>query len=338
MKHPVLSIVLNSIAILVVGALLAGAIILHQTGGLEELFSKGFSLNFGLDSAIYATSDDYNSGDATVSAEGIHSIDLGWAAGEVILQVGDGNEISLTETASKDIAEEDRLCWKVENGTLKVRFAHRKGITLISFGDIGKQLTLTIPASLAESLQKVKLNTASATVSAEGLKVDQLMISTASGDARLTDLTASTVDFDGASGKLIAKGLSAASVNADTASGGAELTDCSISGTFSFDTASGDLYFSGELGSLDADTASGDLELVLTAPARKLDVDSASGDLEVTLPADLPGLEVEMDAASGELEFDFDVKFRGHGYAIYGDGSMKVEVDSASGDARFKLK
>ena len=336
MKHPVLSIVLNSIAILVVGALLAGAIILHQTGGLEELFSKGFSLNFGLDSAIYATSDDYNSGDATVSAEGIHSIDLGWAAGEVILQVGDGNEISLTETASKDIAEEDRLCWKIDNGTLKVRFNHRHGVTL--FGDIPKQLTLTIPATLSESLQKVKLNTASATVSAEGLKVDQLIISTASGDAKLTDLTASTVDFDGASGKLIAKGLTAASVNADTASGGAELTDCSVSGTFSFDTSSGDLFFSGELGSLDADTASGDLELVLTAPARKLDVDSASGDLEVTLPADLPGLEVEMDGASGDLEFDFDVKFRGHGYAIYGDGSMKVEVDSASGDARFKLK
>jgi hypothetical protein len=38
------------------------------------------------------------------------------------------------------------------------------------------------------------------------------------------------------------------------------------------------------------------------------------------------------------LEFDFAVKFRDPGYAIYGDGSMKVEVDSASGDARFKLK
>lgn len=89
MKHPVLVIVLNSIAIVVLCSLLVGAIVLHQNGGLNELFSG--VLFFDFSDHFFATDDSYRVGDGSVNAGEVTDIDLSWMAGSVQVKVGEGD-------------------------------------------------------------------------------------------------------------------------------------------------------------------------------------------------------------------------------------------------------
>lgn len=339
MKHPILVIVLNCIAIVVLCSLLMGAFVLHQNGGLDRLFSGEFSIGFGSDDSFFASDDSYRKGSGSISADGISDIDLSWASGSVRIAVGEGDQITFAETSSQELEEEDEMRWKVENGALKIRFSRRRGWSFISFGVTTPQktLTLTIPASLAQKLGIVNLTTASAELNVSGLTAKKLTATVASGNAKLQGITADVITLTSASGSLRGEDLVAGEMNLDSASGGKVFENCTVSGTLDCDNASGDFFFSGSVNVLNSDSASGDIELNLTAPARLLEFDSASGDITVTVPSDLPGLSVEMDAASGDLKFDFDVNYHGKYEATYGDGSMKVEVDSASGDVRFKM-
>lgn len=339
MKHPILVIVLNCIAIVVLCGLLVGAFAIHQNGGLDGLFSNGFTIGFNGGDTFYATDDSYQKGSGGVSADGITDLDLSWASGSVEIKVGEGDQITFTEESAKSLDEEDEMRWKVENGALKIRFCKSRGWSFISFGATTPQktLTLTIPASLAEQMGRVDLTTVSASLTVSGLKTQKLTATVASGNAELQGITADVITLSSASGSLRGEDLVAGEMNLDSASGNKVFENCTVSGTLDCDNASGDFLFSGSVNVLNSDSASGDIELNLTAPARLLEFDSASGDITVTVPSDLPGLSVEVDSASGDLDFDFDVNYHGKYEATYGDGSMKVEVDSASGNVRFKM-
>lgn len=339
MKHPILVIVLNCIAIVVLCSLLSGAILLHQTGRLAGFIGDVVSLNINLDDGVLVTDDSYNKGATALSAADIDSVDLGWSAGSVTVQVGEDDQIYVAETSSATLDDNDVMRWKVENGTLKVRYGKREGFLIFSFGfdDPEKHLTLTVPPELAQKLKSVEMTVASADVTVSEITAENLTVTSASGDVKLSDLTAGTVNLTNASGSLYGENLTVDNMDLDSASGQKEFVNCTVSDTLNCDSASGDFFFSGSLEKLDSDTASGDIELDLTAPAHSLNIDSASGDLTVTLPSDLPGLEVEYDSASGDMKFDFDVSYKGDDRVIYGDGSMKVEIDTASGDVEFKL-
>ncbi|MBQ8383396.1 MAG: DUF4097 family beta strand repeat protein [Clostridia bacterium] len=332
MKRPVLTIVVNAVVCLLLGGLLVSAVVLDQNGWLDGLLGNLFT------NGIYAEDDSYSVGNTTLSADGITNIDLGWGAGSVTVKVGKGSSIELTETADGTVEEKDRVCWKVENGTLMIRCGKREGLLLSVFGlDYPqKSLTLTIPASLVEQLGTVRIRVASANVTAGDLHARLLEVDTASGTVKLNNVAANTIELNTASGDLYGTSLTADRMEISGASAKQSFTDCTVSGTVECDTASGSFFYSGSLGSLDADTASGNIELHLTAPARSIEMDSASGDLTVILPSDFPGLTAEMDSASGDLIFDFAVRYQGD-YAIYGDGSMKVEIDTASGNAKFRM-
>lgn len=334
MKRPVLTIVLNAIAILLLGSLLVSAIGLHRGGQWENFFSGVIS--WELDDGYYASDDSYTIGGNSFSCEGIRSIDLGWAAGAVILCVGEGDEVVLSETSAKNLAEDDVLRWKVEDGILTIRCGKRKG-GILSFGvnNPEKTLTLTIPASLAEKLETVTIVTGSADLTVTQLVAESLLVTSASGDVKLDAVTAARMELTNASGGVYGNALNADRMKLSSASGKKEFTNCTVNGTLEMDSASGDFFFSGSVGELDSDTASGDIELILTSPAHRLEVDSASGDLSVTLPADLPGFTLEMDSASGDLNCDFATAQRGD-TVVYGDGSMQMEIDTASGDVNVR--
>lgn len=336
-KHPILVIVLNCIAIVVLCALLFGAIVLHQNGQLGQLFSGVIS--FGLSDDFFAADDSYQVGNGSLSAQEITDLDLNWATGTVNLQVGEGEEIILSETASRDLEEKEQMRWKAENGKLTIRYCRRDGLRWFSFGKktVEKDLTLTIPATLAEKLEDVKVSTASGELSVKDVKVNHLRVDMASGKVSLYRIVADSISVNSASGSLYGEALVTEDMDLDSASGKKTLVDCVVSGCLRIDSASGNCSFSGTLNELDYDSASGDLDLTLTAAAKILDIDSASANVTIRLPSDLPGFSVDMDSASGDLEIDFPVTYQSKHKAVYGDGSMQVEIDSASGDVRFKM-
>lgn len=304
---------------------------------------------FSIEMGFY-NDDSYSTGDAEIS-EVIRSLDLDWTSGRVIVQLGEGEKATLTETYSDGTIPEEnqKMRWKMENGRLSVKF--RSPRFSFFFGtQKSKYLTLTIPAAWVEqSLDKTTVDTASADVEITGLRASKLDIDTASGDIKLHQCSVTTLDVDTASGTISAYELAAHSVNADTASGrvivegdvreldvdtasgSVTLTLTGTTNKISADTASGDIQVNGEVYELDVNTASGDLTATLTGASRLIEMDTASGTARLSLSESIPGFTAKMDSLSGRVSIDgFTVTTHNHSYT-YGDGSCRIDMDSASG-------
>ena len=227
----------------------------------------------------------YNAGNGSTDKE-IRNLDIDWAIGEVrIIASESAEQISFEE--SYDGNEDARLRWVVDGETLKIRFRARN--SLISFGSLNKKLTVTIPASLAQHLDKVKIGTASAEVNVSGLQAEILDVDTASG----------RLELDGTYGEL------------------------------SVDTASGSVTFAGSCRKINIDTASGRIRLTPGDLWEDIDIDTASGNIELWLPESEKGFSVDYDKASGKFSCDFPVLLSGKIYKIgEGAGRINVDSAS----------
>lgn len=229
----------------------------------------------------------YNAGNGSTDKE-IRNLDIDWASGEVhIIASESAEQISFEE--SYDGNEDARLRWAVDGETLKIRFRARN--SLISFGSLNKKLTVTIPASLAQHLDKVKIGTASAEVNVSGLQADILDVDTASG----------RLELDGTYGELLV------------------------------DTASGSVTFAGSCRKINIDTASGRIRLTPGDLWEDIDIDTASGNIELWLPESEKGFSVDYDKASGKFSCDFPVLLSGKIYKIgEGAGRINVDSASGN--------
>lgn len=227
----------------------------------------------------------YNAGNGSTDKE-IRNLDIDWASGEVhIIASESAEQISFEE--SYDGNEDARLRWVVDGETLKIRFRARN--SLISFGSLNKKLTVTIPASLAQHLDKVKIGTVSAEVNVSGLQAEILDVDTASG----------RLELDGTYGEL------------------------------SVDTASGSVTFAGSCRKINIDTASGRIRLTPGDLWEDIDIDTASGNIELWLPESEKGFSVDYDKASGKFSCDFPVLLSGKIYKIgEGAGRINVDSAS----------
>lgn len=227
----------------------------------------------------------YNAGNGSTDKE-IRNLDIDWASGEVhIIASESAEQISFEE--SYDGNEDARLRWVVDGETLKIRFRARN--SLISFGSLNKKLTVIIPASLAQHLDKVKIGTASAEVNVSGLQAEILDVDTASG----------RLELDGTYEEL------------------------------SVDTASGSVTFVGSCRKINIDTASGRIRLTPGNLWEDIDIDTASGNIELWLPESEKGFSVDYDKASGKFSCDFPVLLSGKIYKIgEGAGRINVDSAS----------
>lgn len=227
----------------------------------------------------------YNAGNGSTDKE-IRNLDIDWASGEVhIIASESAEQISFEE--SYDGNEDARLRWVVDGETLKIRFRARN--SLISFGSLNKKLTVTIPTSLAQHLDKVKIGTASAKVNVSGLQAGILDVDTASG----------RLELDGSYEEL------------------------------SVDTASGSVTFAGSCRKINIDTASGRIRLTPGNLWEDIDIDTASGNIELWLPESEKGFSVDYDKASGKFSCDFPVLLSGKIYKIgEGAGRINVDSAS----------
>ena len=188
----------------------------------------------------------------------------------------------------------------------------------------------------------------------DGLDVDQLAITTASGDlsCRLKacralcfkstsgdlelegacgDLTANTMSGDislrrgqlgtarvkTASGKLELEGT-CENLTAETMSGDISLCQGEL-GTARLKTASGDIELEGTAGSVWCSSMSGDVSVTTSVLPGTMELSSKSGDVEASIP-DAGPFSVRMKTVSGELSSAFQANYV-NGVFVYGDGS-----------------
>ena len=142
MKKSVKTTLAVALVLLITGlGLLAWSASAH--GGLRGLWD-GAAVNLNWVSSGSGDLRGYTvcqSGEESFDPAAVKRLDLGWVAGSVKLQPG-GAEITVKERCSEPLREDQKLCWKLENGTLSLRFC-----SALHTAMPGKELELSFPAS-----------------------------------------------------------------------------------------------------------------------------------------------------------------------------------------------
>ena len=245
---------------------------------------------------------DYHIGASDV-AERIDEVEINWSAGKIRITSHDGDGIRITESGYEN--ERQQLRWRVVNGKLIIR-EHAPGL---QWNLPHKTLELSLPAS---GCGELSIDAASAEITLDSA------------------LTLRKLEADTASGSLSADGLTADEVSFDSASGDCTLRGCDV-GKFDMDTASGSAVLSGRFGALELDSASGDLELTAQTAPDSIETDTVSGKVRLALPEDAQ-FQAELDSVSGDLNVeDFSGAYRGETFAV-GSGGGRYRFESVSGD------
>ncbi len=188
-----------------------------------------------------------------------------------------------------------RLRWKIESGKLTIKY-QKSGLSALFKKTSGKTLTLEVPQAMLDKMSEVDLSLVSA-------------------DLLITDMTALETDIELVSGDVVMSG---------------------DFGQLDIDTVSGDVKLEGTVKSADIDGTSAVIELCLVETPTGIEVDTVSGNVSILLPENVKGFEVNLDAVSGSLYVnDFDSLAQTKHQCIYGDGSLKINVEAVSGNLKI---
>ncbi|WP_302961659.1 DUF4097 family beta strand repeat-containing protein [uncultured Adlercreutzia sp.] len=224
-------------------------------------------------------------------ASEVSAIELNWLAGSGYVWVASDDE-----TGGKVIVEETvrsgscpvMVC-EVEGGVLSVSYMEGNGglsgCSQSWFGQ--KDLTVTVPASLADQLELFELEAASGRYTVEDLSCVELEMDVASGEANVTGVTAERASLSKASGRISLEGVVTDTVELDQASGATVL---------SFGTQAPS--------KVTGSSASGSVDLVLPVNTRvEANVDKTTGSFANNL-GDGAGANGDADAPTCSLDFD----------------------------------
>lgn len=314
MKKSTRIIVFTACALVLAGLVLCGIAIANGADIRQMIRNGDFSidvgdLNFGSGISVgngqFGGDSGYTvcaAGEESFPAAKVERLDVGWIAGSVEISAYDGDEIKVTERASRTLAENEKLRWKLDDGVLRLRYCAPGTCNMQS-----KTLMVLIPQNLC----------------LEGLEVD-----VTSAELTLDAMTVSgEVNFDSVSGGVRARELSCERLYISTVSGEAEIEGSMEKLRYS--STSGGMRADGlpEGCAVETDTVSGNMELRFDGCPGDIEADSTSGNVKVYLPGDV-GFELDYDSVSGSLDCDFP-SLRG----VYGDHAMfSMNVDTTSGD------
>ena len=307
-----------------------------QADGVDDLINAVIDTTDNLVSVNIQTSWDSISGDYlgkrwnnvspynvySIPAENIGALNIDWLAGGIEIKLSSDDAIKISEipeVSGTELDDETALCWRVENGTLEIKYAARRDELPT------KYLYVEIPRTL--KLESVGINTFSGYIDAEGLgAAKELNITGNSGNIKLVDCSAGNLNITGNSGNIKLVDCSAGNLNIAGNSGYIKLVDCSA----------GDLNIAGNSGNIklvncsfngvNVNTVSGEIRLGLHEAAVKLNVSSVSGNVTIRLPAD-SNPAVEFDTVSGELKAELACRL---------EDDAAYYINTVSGDLNIK--
>ena len=355
MSKTVKTVLLTALLLIVLGMALI-AVSLLRGADIRELWNSG-NFQVGQISTGYGDLKDYTickNGEESFSPAEVKRIDLDWISGTVKLQPGSGDRITLKESCEKTLKDEQKLCWKLDEGTLSIRFCKALQTQMA-----GKDLVLTVPADW--TAESIGVHASSADLELRGLTVEGALSSTAtSGEVRITDCSSRTLAAGATSGEVTLSSCACDKLDVGTTSGEISLAGCecrelrlgATSGAVSIDggrcdtlkanTASGNIYVRTEakeirlestsgsirceevsaLCSVSIDTTSGTVKLALldTGSDQRIEIETTSGDVYLDAPG---AIDLDYDTASGDM----------HGRLEQGgSGCPRVEIETTSGD------
>ncbi len=197
----------------------------------------------------------------SVAADGVSSLNLAWIAGIVEIVPVSGDEIKISETCENSLDDETALCWRVENGRLEIKYSARRDELPVKYLRIGLPETI--------ELEDVAVDMTTSSISAEGMTMEKLSVSSVSGNVIFRNCTVGTVTAETVSGEVqIGMRNADAKLKVNTVSGNVSLlVPEGMQPSVRFSSVSGDMVHSidctvSENAAFSVDTVSGDLQIV----------------------------------------------------------------------------
>ena len=268
--------------------------------------------SLGLSGINYEHPEKYTVGGAAFTDQ-VDKVEIHWLSGSVTVTGHRGNEIRFSETANRNLTNDLSMHYWLDGSTLRIQFCRSGKWNL---NGLEKELTLQLPERL---LQSLTVDTVSARVNLEDLKMEDLGLDTVSGAVRLRDCQVSDrarVDTTSGSVKAALTGA-LREWKADTVSGSVEL-------------------IVPEVKAFDVNTTSGSVSLTAESAPKDLDVDSVSGSVTLCLPAD-GDFTLDFDTVSGSFSSDLAFKTEGS-RRIFGRGTGDYSIDTTSGSVNIEEK
>lgn len=352
------------IALIAAAALICAGLILGVIAfALGARLDRGMEISFGTGSVTSSAPAGISWNEESAAdgvyriTESVRSLNLGWTAGQVEILIGDGDEICLEESSNGEITEKYALRCGVKDDTLYIRYTE-PGKVLENVPV--KDLTVTIPQSLADGMKELRMDGASAAWKLSGITAEKLEFDSASGGLHAGDMTVQDAGLNAVSGDIELTGSITGEVQAGTTSGAiriendASAQEASLSttsgtmrlyGTFDevrFSSTSGDIYAEGAADTVDADAISG--TVTLTGSYRDINADTTSGtilleirDVAPELDAGTTSADVIIRSEIAPTELDIDTTSGGVELAIPADSSFTLDFDTTSGDLKSDL-
>ena len=236
MKHnAILRIILFSITIVVLLAILAAGLTLRRWEWRLNPLAASPEESMAAVPAEEGTASRDSA--VTLSSSQVREMEINWAAGSILIQPADVQEITISESAVSDAANAMR--WRHSGSKLAIDFC--ENTRLKGFGinvSLRKDLTILVPRDFA--LDSLEVNAASAKLKVQQLTIREVDIDTASGECEFTDCAVDELDVDTASGDIRFQGtLKALDCEAASACVYAELDN--VPSRVSMDSMSGSL-------------------------------------------------------------------------------------------------
>lgn len=272
-------------------------------------------------------------------AQEIKSVSISWVSGPVELRRGQGDQLRVTEYASRPLKPEEQLTLSLEDGELEIEWWGKASHKAL-FGPLTlqKHLVVELPQTV-ERLDSLELKNVSEGVYVEGLSADDLSISSVSGAVYATDLQGDDVTIRSVSGTVHAQNVLADDLSVSSVSGGVEAVSCgggdvtvkSVSGRVRAGNITGD--------DVSAQTTSGSVDLLMGGMSGDIAMKSVSGKLCLTLPDDPQGFSVCYKTVSGKFSSEFPLQGyldKKSGEGEYGGGKTDVNFTTTSGSMEIR--
>lgn len=130
-----------------------------------------------------------------VPASRIQSLSIDWASGSIILEPGEGSDITVTETGN-DASRP--MVLKQSGSTLIVEYCDSQKLRLGT--NLEKDLLITVPAEW--QCRELEIDAASTEVIVSDLTIEEVNIETASGSSTFTDCHVKSLEMSSASADL----------------------------------------------------------------------------------------------------------------------------------------
>ena len=256
---------------------------------------------------------------------GLRCIDAKLDADNVFIEPTDEDEV-IVRWSAKDEANAPDVSFSQHTLTIRRKNPDVFKTFFSVFSKNGETITILLPRGCSADYT---LATTSGAIRLTGLDVDNVSVSTTSGDVRVEPdrlLRASAIKVDTISGNVTVSAM-AQKINAKSISGDVFISCDAVS--VEGDVVSGKLHIEGACDTWNANAVSGSTELVCTAaPMGKINVDTISGGASIYLPATVRGFAVTFESMSGTLINEF-------GADHFGTRALPIHLNTISGSMRI---